>query len=66
MKLLDALNKILVGKLDEEIDIDLGDESKDDKSEPNKTDESTKDDKSEVEKVNSEVEKVNNDTSNKD
>lgn len=66
MKLMEALNKLLVGKLDEEIDIDLGDEPKDDKSESDKTDESTKDDKSEVEKVNSEVEKVNNDTSNKD
>lgn len=65
MKLMEALSKLLVGKLDEEIDIDLGDESKDDKSEPNKTDESTKDDKSEVEKVNSEEEKDKVDTSEK-
>lgn len=65
MKLMEALSKLLVGKLDEEIDIDLGDEPKDDKSEPNKTDESTKDDKSEVEKVNSEEEKDKVDTSEK-
>ena len=57
MKLVEALNKLLAGKLDEEIDIDLDNEAKDNKSEPNKTDESTKDDKSEVEKENNEEEK---------
>lgn len=57
MKLVEALSKLLAGKLDEEIDIDLDNEAKDNKSETNKTDESTKDDKSEVEKENNEEEK---------
>lgn len=66
MKLLDVLNKLLAGKLDEEVDIDLKDETKGEKGNSDNIDESTKDSNLEVEKVNSEVEKVNNDTSNKD
>lgn len=65
MKLMEALNKLLAGKIDEEIDIDLDDEAKDEKSEPDKTDESTKDDESEVEKVNNEEEKDKVNTSEK-
>lgn len=65
MKLMEVLSKLLAGKLDEEIDIDLGNEPKDYKSEPDKKDESTKDDKSEVDKVNSEEEKDKVNTSKK-
>lgn len=65
MKLMEVLNKLLAGKLDEEIDIDLGDEPKDYKSEHDKKDESTKDDKSEVDKVNNEEEKDKVNTSKK-
>ena len=60
MKLMEVLNKLLVGKLDEEIDIDLDDETKDDK---NKTDESTKEKEEDINKVNSEEEKEKVDTS---
>ena len=67
IKLMEVLNKLLEGKLNEEIDIDLCDEPKDDKSEHDKTDESTKDDKRKPDKIDestkdykSEVDKVNN------
>ena len=52
MTLMEVLKKLLGNKVDEEIDLDLDNETKDEKNEPDKTDESTKDDKSEVEKVN--------------
>ena len=63
MKLMEALNKLLAGKIDEEIDIDLDDETKDDKSEHNETDESTKEKEEDMNKVNSEEEKEEVDTS---
>ena len=63
MKLIEALNKLLVGKLDEEIDIDLDDETKEDKSEHNEIDESTKEKEEDINKVNSEEEKEKVDTS---
>lgn len=57
MTLMEALKKLLGNQVDEEIELDLDNETKEEKSEPNKTDESTKDDKSEVETENNEEEK---------
>ena len=67
MKLLDALNKLLAGKLDEEVDIDLDSDTKEEKGDSDNIDESTKDNNLEVEKVNSEKEKnIDNTSKEKD
>ena len=67
MKLLDALNKLLAGKLDEEVDIDLDSDNKEEKGDSDNIDESTKDNNLEVEKVNSEEEKnIDNTSEEKD
>lgn len=65
MKLMEALNKLLVGKLDEEIDIDLDNESNDDKSEHDETDESTKEKEEDMNKVNDDKADDKDDTSEK-
>lgn len=66
MTLMEALKKLLGNQVDEEIDLDLDNETKDEKNEPDKTDESTKDNKSEVEKVNDDKADDKADTSEKD
>lgn len=66
MTLMEALKKLLGNRVDEEIDLDLDNETKEEKSEPDKTDESTKDNKSEVEKVNDDKADDKADTSEKD
>ena len=63
MKLMEVLNKLLGGKLNEEIDIDLDDETKEDKSEHNEKDELTKEKEEDINKANSEEEKEKVDTS---